>query len=1030
MTSHKVKPQPHLTSDVAKLPQSDLSQNSMNLIHRKGAAVKTTLDIGKDAGVVEGYLVSWGNPTDTDLQGEFFTDRTEFCLDWFVERPVLYHHGLDGEAGLRKIGSIKSIHVDKIGLWVQAQLDMQDRYAVAVYDMVKSHEFGWSSGSVDHLVKIAATGEIVTWPLIEGSITPTPAQPSKTTVRAYRSWDDNLDDGMPVTSLRAFKAILSNDVMSQTYLRGLNQQLEARVNRDIKYSQGSGVKSYRSGELTSDDFIDADTDAALTALEEEMVQETKSMARQFNTHKNVGRSSRPYRNEESYGAPVVNSPANELTAQAEDLAVQMANEMASDIEDEIRAELEQEEMTKRMARAIQKKAMRRAYRNIVATDDVEAEFENAVDIEAGGQGDLSYLGEFADDNLMPNSKSMRRNRPVRSGSRARRANTLDDIRAELEQAQSGPSLDEIKEDENSILVEEVAAQAFRNGVRTGIRRAFRTTDAAGDSDALVINQSNSEPGNVNELDDYGAGVVTTKRYGNRQATRRTSRARRNEEFFEGEATMADEDLDTAVAPANDLVSAARNFRKGYRAAMSNAKRNARRAVPDDGLDYEVEVAEKGFGYRVQDDGLTYEATMSDDMDSDDMETKSYRNRSSKSVKSAENYWKEKALSLQNMEAPSQRTFNRAQIVDEADQKGAYNHAFKSYLRVGMGLLNEREKNTLRAKGQTNWGEANTFSRDGGAYKTYSGGSDASVGFAVPPDWVDELNRNIMTQTVMAAECRTRVTTSDVMVQPNVRTSDARRMGAATVSWPGENPASSASSLSADSTFSQINIPINVMLINKPVTNSALEDVSFDLEAFVNEEFSEAVAIAYDELIWSGDGQGKLLGIVSDPDITTTASTGMTIPGGYVASGSASGIPTADTLMKMMYHLPLPYRQRAKWYMNSNTLYTLSTLKDGNGNYLIGDRNGSLEQAGGVESLLRKPIVVNEWADDIAANAFPIILGDLSKGYIIGKRVEFSIRRFDDSQQAVSDQVLFLGRARLGGAVLQPAAIKVMKVAVS
>ena len=74
-----------------------------------------------------------------------------------------------------------------------------------------------------------------------------------------------------------------------------------------------------------------------------------------------------------------------------------------------------------------------------------------------------------------------------------------------------------------------------------------------------------------------------------------------------------------------------------------------------------------------------------------------------------------------------------------------------------------------------------------------------------------------------------------------------------------------------------------------------------------------------------------------------------------------------------------------------------------------------------------PIVYNEYADDIVQDGFPIILGDLSRGYIIGKRVDFSIRRFDDSAYAELDQVLFLGRARLGGQVLQPASIKVLKV---
>ena len=117
-------------------------------------------------------------------------------------------------------------------------------------------------------------------------------------------------------------------------------------------------------------------------------------------------------------------------------------------------------------------------------------------------------------------------------------------------------------------------------------------------------------------------------------------------------------------------------------------------------------------------------------------------------------------------------------------------------------------------------------------------------------------------------------------------------------------------------------------------------------------------------------------------------------------------------------------------MNSNTGLQVATLKDGNGNYLIDQRDDALRTVGVPDRLLNKPIVYNEWADDADSGKFPIILADLTRGYIIGRRVEFSIRRFDDSNYAEHDQVLFLGRARLGGQVLQPASFKALKVALS
>ena len=55
--------------------------------------VTTTLKtIDAPAGRVGGYLVVWGTPRQRDLQGEYFTPETDLGLDWYDQRPVLYHH--------------------------------------------------------------------------------------------------------------------------------------------------------------------------------------------------------------------------------------------------------------------------------------------------------------------------------------------------------------------------------------------------------------------------------------------------------------------------------------------------------------------------------------------------------------------------------------------------------------------------------------------------------------------------------------------------------------------------------------------------------------------------------------------------------------------------------------------------------------------------------------------------------------------------------------------------------------------------
>ena len=137
-----------------------------------GSAVKAIDDSGR----IGGYLVKWGSPSERDLQGEYFSKDTDLHLDWYPRRPVLYHHGLDRSLKSQMIGEIVDLVPDDEGLWAEAQLDLRQRYVKRVLELVDKGVMGWSSGSISHLVRLDGQ-KIVDWPLIEGSLTPTPADP-------------------------------------------------------------------------------------------------------------------------------------------------------------------------------------------------------------------------------------------------------------------------------------------------------------------------------------------------------------------------------------------------------------------------------------------------------------------------------------------------------------------------------------------------------------------------------------------------------------------------------------------------------------------------------------------------------------------------------------------------------------------------------------------------------------------------------------------------------------------------------------
>jgi hypothetical protein len=130
--------------------------------------------------VLEILAVPFSGPIDgKDTDGEFFSERTDLCLDWFpTDRPLLYHHGLDDGPGVSAVGRVDSTTASKAadGWWVQAQLDKSNEYFAVIKTLVEKGVLYASSGAMPHLTqRHGKTGEITRWPWVELSLTPTPA---------------------------------------------------------------------------------------------------------------------------------------------------------------------------------------------------------------------------------------------------------------------------------------------------------------------------------------------------------------------------------------------------------------------------------------------------------------------------------------------------------------------------------------------------------------------------------------------------------------------------------------------------------------------------------------------------------------------------------------------------------------------------------------------------------------------------------------------------------------------------------------
>lgn len=118
-----------------------------------------------------GYGVLFGGQ---DLQGEQFTKGTDFDLALVPVKSIFHEHTLGSVK--HALGKAVSVAADDAGLWVEMELDRSRAYVKEILTLVEKGVLGLSSGSIQHLIRRAGK-TITAWPIVEFSLTPTPAEP-------------------------------------------------------------------------------------------------------------------------------------------------------------------------------------------------------------------------------------------------------------------------------------------------------------------------------------------------------------------------------------------------------------------------------------------------------------------------------------------------------------------------------------------------------------------------------------------------------------------------------------------------------------------------------------------------------------------------------------------------------------------------------------------------------------------------------------------------------------------------------------
>jgi phage head maturation protease len=153
-----------------------------------------------DDGRIGGHLVLWGDATTTDASKyrDFFDAETDFWDEFPTRRPLIYHHAIDPTLKSRRLGTVE-LRKDDAGIWIEGQMKLRDDYERKIYGAIKAGKMGLSSATWPLLMERKAmdngTHRIVSWPIIEASITPTPAEPRTVAVALKTLMTDHPGEG-------------------------------------------------------------------------------------------------------------------------------------------------------------------------------------------------------------------------------------------------------------------------------------------------------------------------------------------------------------------------------------------------------------------------------------------------------------------------------------------------------------------------------------------------------------------------------------------------------------------------------------------------------------------------------------------------------------------------------------------------------------------------------------------------------------------------------------------------------------------
>jgi HK97 family phage major capsid protein len=280
------------------------------------------------------------------------------------------------------------------------------------------------------------------------------------------------------------------------------------------------------------------------------------------------------------------------------------------------------------------------------------------------------------------------------------------------------------------------------------------------------------------------------------------------------------------------------------------------------------------------------------------------------------------------------------------------------------------------------------------------GVDADGGYLVPEEWDNRLIDVLNEENIMRG-LATHITTSG---EHKINIAGAKP----TAAWIEEGGALQFT----DAKFGQKIMDAHKLHVAVKVTEELLYDSMFDLASYITNQFGIAIANAEEDAFLNGDGKGKPTGLFDETNGGTVAKT---------LTGTKLG---TDDVLDLVYALKRPYRKKASFIMNDQTLAALRKLKDNNGAYIWQPSY----QAGEPDRLLGYAVHTSAFAPELAAGKPVMAFGDYSY-YNIGDRGSRSMQELRELF-AGNGMIGYVAKERVDGLLVLPEAVQILKAGAS